>query len=89
MRSFECQRLAITRLTALYVLAMIVYEYLITFDQEVVLFWRRKPTGATVLFLIVRYLALLTYALAAATYASMSDKVRNVFGLLGCGSCIY
>lgn len=56
---------------------MIVYEYLITFDQEVLLFWRRKPTGATVLFLMVRYLALLSYSFfGAATYAPMSAKVR-------------
>lgn len=35
-----------------------VYEYIITFSEEVQLFWRRKPTGAIVLFLLNRYLLL-------------------------------
>lgn len=70
----------------LYLLAMIVYEYLITFDQEVLLFWRRKPTGATVLFLMVRYLALLSYSFfGAATYAPMSAQVRATFTNSVCG----
>ncbi|KAI1783671.1 hypothetical protein LXA43DRAFT_1045563 [Ganoderma leucocontextum] len=39
-------------------LALIVYEYLITVGAEVELFWRRKITGASVLFLTNRYLVL-------------------------------
>ncbi|KAI0334642.1 hypothetical protein GY45DRAFT_1343340 [Cubamyces sp. BRFM 1775] len=41
------------------VLAFLTYEYLITFDREVALFWWRKPTGASVLFFTNRYLPLL------------------------------
>lgn len=54
------------------------YEYLITLDQEVTLFWRRKWTGATVLFFATRYLGLLSFTiLSAATYAPLSVKVRT------------
>ena len=35
-----------------------MYEYLITVGAEVELFWRRKITGASVLFLANRYLVL-------------------------------
>ena len=38
--------------------AWIVYEYILTFTQEVELLWRRKFTGATLLFLVNRYLLL-------------------------------
>ncbi|KAI0325819.1 hypothetical protein GY45DRAFT_181301 [Cubamyces sp. BRFM 1775] len=55
--------------------ALLTYEYFITFDREVNLFWKRKPTGATVLFLCTRYLALLSYnCLSALTYARWSDS---------------
>ncbi|KAI0354663.1 hypothetical protein OH77DRAFT_1521558 [Trametes cingulata] len=37
---------------------LLVFEYLITLDREVELFWRRKFTGASVLFLLNRYLPL-------------------------------
>ncbi|KAI0351307.1 hypothetical protein OH77DRAFT_1439297 [Trametes cingulata] len=54
---------------------MLTYEYIITLDQEVALFWRRKITGATALFLATRYLALLSYSFfGAATFiTTMSD----------------
>lgn len=58
--------------------ALLAYEYIITFDQEVDLFWRRKKTGATVLFVATRYMALCSYGfLGAATFAHMSDQVRT------------
>ena len=38
--------------------ALYWYEYLITLDQEITLFWTRKITGATVLFFCNRYLSL-------------------------------
>ncbi|RPD69111.1 hypothetical protein L226DRAFT_575891 [Lentinus tigrinus ALCF2SS1-7] len=41
----------------------LVYEYLITFGQEVKLFWRGKWTGASILFFLNRYLALISYIL--------------------------
>ncbi|KAL1938177.1 hypothetical protein VTO73DRAFT_11821 [Trametes versicolor] len=56
------------------VVALLVYEYVITLDQEFALFWRRKKTGATCLFLSNRYITLLCFAvLGAATFAPMSD----------------
>ncbi|KAI0820262.1 hypothetical protein BC628DRAFT_1398083 [Trametes gibbosa] len=52
---------------------LLVYEYIITFDQEVNLFWRRKITGATVLFITTRYLVLISFAiLSAVTFAWMT-----------------
>ena len=38
---------------------LLVYEYIITFGQDVQLFWRRKWSGATALFFLNRYLPLL------------------------------
>ena len=40
-------------------IALLVYEYLITFSAEVDLFWRRKPTAASVLFFANRYMVLI------------------------------
>ena len=39
--------------------ALIFFEYLLTFDQEVRLFWGKKLTGAVVLFVINRYTTLI------------------------------
>ena len=46
----------------------VIYEQFITFDQEVDLFWKRKFTGATALFLANRYLILVVniYAMLGA-----------------------
>ena len=38
--------------------ALIFYEYIITFGQEVELFWRGKLTGAVILFMANRYFSL-------------------------------
>ncbi|KAI0722688.1 hypothetical protein C8Q76DRAFT_793699 [Earliella scabrosa] len=38
---------------------LLAYEYIITFDREVKLFWNRKVTMASILFGVNRYLALL------------------------------
>ncbi|KAL1938181.1 hypothetical protein VTO73DRAFT_11825 [Trametes versicolor] len=55
--------------------ALVLYEYIITFGDEVNLFWMRKKTGASWLFFIVRYLAMLFYVfLTAVAYAPMSEK---------------
>ncbi|KAI0658151.1 hypothetical protein C8Q70DRAFT_917901 [Cubamyces menziesii] len=63
--------------------ALLTYEYIITFNQEVALFWQRKLTGASMLFLCTRYLALISYnCLSALTYASWSDSVRLGFSCL-------
>ena len=39
--------------------ALLGYEYLVHLPQEVELFWKRKITGASVLFFANRYLSLL------------------------------
>lgn len=58
-------------------LAMVAYEYLITFNQEVTFFWRCKMMGTTILFLAARYLALLAYPiLGMTTYAYTLDEVQ-------------
>ncbi|KAJ8453594.1 hypothetical protein ONZ51_g13510 [Trametes cubensis] len=59
------------------VTAVLCYEYLITMDREVALFWKRKPTGASILFFANRYLAL---ALSLFT---------SVFNVLPCRNVVY
>ena len=44
--------------------ALVIYEYLVTFSTEVQLFWAREVTGASVLFFANRYI-LLVYTLLA------------------------
>ncbi|KAI0765607.1 hypothetical protein BD413DRAFT_574050 [Trametes elegans] len=55
------------------VTALLVYEYLITLDREVALFWRRRVTGASVLFFTNRYLVLVVYLLLLMYLVPMSD----------------
>ncbi|KAJ3005093.1 hypothetical protein NUW54_g4497 [Trametes sanguinea] len=57
-----------------YFAALLAYDYLLTLDQEVRLIWKQKKTGATLLFLIIRYWALLSLVfLSATSYGPMSD----------------
>ena len=60
----------------------LVYDYLLTFSQEVSLFWNRRWTGATVLFFSNRYLTLFVAILQLLTYVHMSDTVSYVFSKL-------
>ena len=57
--------------------ALVLYDYLISLDQEVNLFWKRKFTGATVLFLLNRYLLLINYTLIFATTSHLSETVSH------------
>ena len=41
---------------------VVFYEYMVTFGEEVELFWSKSMNGATVLFLATRYLNMLLYA---------------------------
>ncbi|EJF58084.1 hypothetical protein BD309DRAFT_865887, partial [Dichomitus squalens] len=50
-----------------------IYEYLITIADEAQYFWKGKPTGATVLFFLNRYVSLCWYVVQFASYASVSD----------------
>ncbi|OJT10477.1 hypothetical protein TRAPUB_13010, partial [Trametes pubescens] len=61
--------------------ALLAYEYAITFDQEIALFWKPKMTGATVLFLGTRYTALLSYDFVlTATFSPLPDQHFRPFG---------
>ncbi|KAI9067899.1 hypothetical protein FKP32DRAFT_1600818 [Trametes sanguinea] len=54
---------------------MFAYEYVLTIDQEVRLIWMRKKTGASVLFLLIRYHALAVQVfMNAASYAAVSNE---------------
>ncbi|KAJ8463140.1 hypothetical protein ONZ51_g10450 [Trametes cubensis] len=57
-------------------IALLVYEYVITFGQEVRYVWAQKKTGAAMLFLMIRYASLVTWCgIEAATYMlSLSDQ---------------
>ncbi|KAH9851994.1 hypothetical protein C2E23DRAFT_886202 [Lenzites betulinus] len=55
--------------------ALLVYDFILTFDQEVNLFWHRKVTGATVLFLGTRYMAILTVITGLLSFATVSNHV--------------
>ncbi|KAI0652942.1 hypothetical protein C8Q70DRAFT_928904, partial [Cubamyces menziesii] len=48
---------------------LLVYEYVITFGQEVRYVWAQKKTGAAMLFLMIRY-------------ASLAEGVMEIFILL-------
>lgn len=54
---------------------LLVYEYIITFDKEVELFWRGSMTRASALFLFNRYLSLVAIALPRFTMQPMQPKV--------------
>ncbi|KAH9899782.1 hypothetical protein C8Q73DRAFT_663375 [Cubamyces lactineus] len=54
--------------------ALICYEYFITLDREVALIWGRKFTGATVLFILNRYLALFKYPIYIADLVPIPDE---------------
>ncbi|RDX51240.1 hypothetical protein OH76DRAFT_1401546 [Lentinus brumalis] len=64
-----------TTLTCTYaVLALIVFEYGLTFRQEVEMFWNRKLTGATALFLLNRYLVII-FLILGVTPSGPSQKL--------------
>ncbi|KAI0761519.1 hypothetical protein BD413DRAFT_617040 [Trametes elegans] len=54
-------------------LALLTYEYALLFGREVDLFWKKKKTGATALFLLNRYFTLATEILEACGLVHMSD----------------
>ena len=60
--------------------AFILYEYLITFDLEVQLFWKRQLTGAGILFLLNRYLLLTNVLFAISPALPQVSHVMDVYG---------
>ena len=66
-----------------YLTAFILYDYAITFDEEVEMFWKdafakRKLTGAAALFLVNRYLVLGLRLANLFGFAPMTDKQHVV-----------
>ena len=63
-------------------LAFVTYDYFITLDEEVKLFWNRKLSVASALFLINRYLVLILRLCNLIGFAPMPDHVRRFLCLL-------
>ena len=60
-----------------YTVAITAHFWTVTFAQEVNLFWRGRITGATIMFLLNRYIGLLYNILNVIIRVStLSDKVR-------------
>ena len=55
--------------------ALLAFEYFITLSQEVELFWKRRVTGASVLFFFNRYLILISWFFNGFTIIT-NDLVR-------------
>ncbi|KAM5530760.1 hypothetical protein V8D89_015567 [Ganoderma adspersum] len=53
-------------------LALLVYDYILLLDKEIELFWKRKVTGASLLFLFNRYLPIIAYIIRPAKMIPMS-----------------
>ncbi|KAI0765603.1 hypothetical protein BD413DRAFT_573984 [Trametes elegans] len=57
----------------------LLYDYLLTLEQEVKLFWNRKFTGASALFFFTRYATLIAYnILGCISFAHLFDPVCAV-----------
>ena len=56
--------------------AFLVFDHVITLGQEANLFWSRRLTGASVVFLLNRYIAIFNFILAMCEYAPTTDFVR-------------
>lgn len=66
------------RFSCLSTLVLILHDYLVTFRQEVNMFWTRKLNGAAILFYLNRYAFITVYAIyQLTTYAPISDEVRS------------
>ncbi|RPD57175.1 hypothetical protein L227DRAFT_578088 [Lentinus tigrinus ALCF2SS1-6] len=57
--------------------ALLLYDYLLTIDKEIKLFWSWKSTGATALFMVNRYLVIILRLANLAGFVPMSDQVRD------------
>ena len=72
-------------------LVIVLYEYTLTFPDEVNLFWKQKITGATVLFMANRYLVVGLYASysiwSMLPPSAMNEKVRVELYSLSPGKC--
>ena len=55
---------------------VVFWDYAVTFDREVALFWRRRLNGAALLFYLTRY-GYLIYAIYAMLPGGRSDRVSD------------
>ena len=58
--------------------ALLVYEWCITFSDEVNLFWKNKKSLATFIFLLNRYLPLIFEVVTWLDTVALSEEVRNL-----------
>ncbi|KAI0828861.1 hypothetical protein BC628DRAFT_1417259 [Trametes gibbosa] len=56
------------------VMTIIAFEYVFTFRQEIDYFWRRKITGASALFFMTRYLALVVNIIETSGFAPITQE---------------
>ncbi|OJT08983.1 hypothetical protein TRAPUB_117 [Trametes pubescens] len=59
--------------------AIIAFEYILTLGQEIDYFWRGKFTGASVLFFLTRYLAVLVNVIETSGFANITPKGTQQF----------
>ncbi|KAI0765602.1 hypothetical protein BD413DRAFT_615516 [Trametes elegans] len=62
--------------------SLLAYEYMITLDQEIKLFWMAPFTGATALFFFVRYSTILYDILDLLIWAPLSDSVEAAVSII-------
>lgn len=53
----------------------LLWEYIITTDQEVELFWKRRLSGASMIFLANRYFVIVNCCINLAGFLPLSDEV--------------
>ena len=58
-------------------IAVFLYDAVITMDEEIRCFWGRKLTGAAVLFWLNKYMTALLFAWLLAGSLAVSDQVRS------------
>ena len=59
-------------------IVIIIYDWLITIREEVNLFWNRRFSGASILFLCNRYFVLAIFVLYLFGFMNMPDEVRQI-----------
>ncbi|KAH9893613.1 hypothetical protein C8Q73DRAFT_697649 [Cubamyces lactineus] len=67
---------------ALATTSFLLYDFLLTFDKEIQLFWRKPLSAASMLFYLNRYLTLTVYILVAIGMAPMALRAVTTMGFL-------
>lgn len=61
---------------------LVIYDWLLTFSDEIRLIWRLRLTGAKLLFVLNRYIFL------AASLAAFGALLGHVVSIKACASCV-